>query len=72
MKKETSEKAAKRFADNEYDIHLPTIHSEFMRGFEAGAEWAIKNSADNLPSEEDCYHQACKCKHYCRRAIYFS
>jgi hypothetical protein len=72
MKKETIEKAARRVADKEYDIHLPTIHSEFMRGFEAGAEWAIKNSADNLPSKADCLSHACECEHYCRRAIYFS
>ena len=41
--KEAIEKQAEYFAHNQFNMHETNSYQELKRGFEAGAEWAIKN-----------------------------
>lgn len=46
MKKATKkqvEKQSEYFAHNQFNMHETNSYQELKRGFEAGAEWAIKN-----------------------------
>ena len=41
--KQKIENASKYYAHNYFDMHETNSYKELKRGFEAGAEWAIKN-----------------------------